>query len=156
MEPDLEFVLYNSISHDVDMCHWLLPQGFSMEFLSVSTERSRSGFRITGSAVDSKGKTVDISINYSKLSETYVQRVHVLVESGEHRQFGHEFFPNYETTNCFSSYEKAYVRQWEFFHRLCRDGESPSEQDARIAGYSLTFQSLSCIQAHMSSEKGHV
>lgn len=150
-DADLEFVLYNSLSHDVDMCHLLLPRTAQLSFHSVETETSCSEFRIAGKAVLEDGACIDLTVNYSKASATYVQRVHVLVENGNHRQFGHEFFPQYVSELCYSSYEQAYVDQWNRFHTLCRRGEDIRERNYRLAGYARTFASLDEILSRMTS-----
>lgn len=136
-DPDLSFVLNNSICHDVDTIFWMFtsdlvssvtttsssttresaPLTADVVFSQCTTDASCSGIKFGGLVtVTSTGSadiiaSIPLQINYCKLYPSYVQRVTVNGQC-----FGYDYTPTADQS-CFVIYNTAYCRQWECFGR---------------------------------------
>ena len=158
-DPDMPFVVNNSMCHDVDLLSWLLPEYDAVTTVTWTEGKivapEKSSVRLIGE-IQTSNQTIKVVISYSKCHESYVQRVTV-----DGKKYGYDFTaPNGES--CAAVYTNAYVRQFERFVELVnekRHGQEACATEAtsestegkqhelnRLTSYSRTFRWLR--QAH--------
>jgi len=134
-----EFVLNNSVCHEIDMLSWLWPAS-TIEWTRLgegsALEDSTSGILLIGKLQHGEGNSTNVRIEYRKTSPHYTN---VLMLDGN--KFGYE---NFRETPCCSLYNNAYVAQWRRFTDLCSgvEAESAVEEASRLTGYSRSFRWL--------------
>jgi myo-inositol 2-dehydrogenase/D-chiro-inositol 1-dehydrogenase len=145
-DPDLAFVLFNSLSHDVDMLLWLF-EGAKLRLDEARTERGTSAVELRATLAWPGGRVVAAEVSYAKCAPSYVQRVELTDASGETRVFAMpEWTAQDGDANMCSVYRQAYLAQFSAFVDLCRGGDR--DRAHRIAGYAHVFETLSDIVGH--------
>uniref|UniRef100_A0A7S2S5G1 Gfo/Idh/MocA-like oxidoreductase N-terminal domain-containing protein n=1 Tax=Mucochytrium quahogii TaxID=96639 RepID=A0A7S2S5G1_9STRA len=142
-DPDMKFVVYNSLSHDIDMVCWLFPDFCSFETKDVFAEPKNSEIRVNAVLTRSNGSLVQVQIRYKKAYPSYVQRVTL---DNEHVFQTKEICPeNEKDPNFCKVYQDAYLDQWRAFVQFCKGGESKDDAAKRVESYAKTFRILDQI-----------
>jgi predicted dehydrogenase len=143
-DPDMAFVVNNSVCHDVDLLLWLWPRATITWDDPTScrvVDLTRSALLLSGKLWHENGETTNVSITYAKQAASYVQRLTV-----DGVEFGH----NYPHSPCCEVYATAYVSLWRRFTFLCRHtpdtgGETLQETEARWLGYERFLRFFICL-----------
>lgn len=147
-DPNLLFVLRNSMCHDLDMASWLFSSlsefSWAIEFGSCEVAEATSSIvldaRMTVCRTDRAEpvRHIDMRFQYSKLHTSYVQRVTM-----NGRLYGYDYSPPEDISFC-TLYTEAYVSQWKQFSRQLSpvSRETWAEEQARLDSYSRSFALL--------------
>lgn len=136
-DPNAQFVLYNSLIHDLDMITFLL-DATKIQILSCTNGPS-SSFVINARANprDPTRPAVECRIQYKKESQQYVQMLSI--DGGEEIGFRHTPVPGQTFV---APYEQAYITMWNDFASIAWSnarGIHPRCQKSRLDSYQTTF-----------------
>ena len=144
-EPNLEFVVQNSMCHDLDMLYFLWPDATTILITNAHINDARaSAISLSGKIVFGKNAKDDVSftIQYKKQHPSYVQKVAFEKNGKISAEFGYDFVAK-EGEPCCNLFREAYIRQWEEFVQLCnKSSNGQSVEDAnvvRMKGYARSF-----------------
>jgi len=144
-EPNLEFVVQNSMCHDVDLLYFLWPDATTILLTNAHiNDASASAITLSGKIVLGENAKGDVSftIQYKKQHPSYVQKVAFAKDGRGSAEFGYDFVAEEGEPFC-NVYREAYTRQWEEFVELCNKSSSgQSVEDAnvvRMQGYARSF-----------------
>lgn len=150
-ESDLEFVVQNSMCHDLDMLYFLWPKAKDIIIDEVTiNDVTKSSISIQGKVIVlSQSQPIKFTIIYTKMHPKYVQTVSIENIDGSRKEFGYNSDEAQNGTPFFSIYNNAYINQYDAFCRLCEENEGSSAVGSngninldRMRGYSRTFQLL--------------
>ena len=144
-EPNLEFVVKNSMCHDLDMLFFLWPDAERVELTKACIDdASTSAISLSGKIVlgENAGDSVLFTIHYKKQHSSYVQKVAFTSSSGA-SEFGYDFVAK-EAEPCCNLFRDAYITQWDEFVGLCANASGGHSMGSanlnRMKGYARSFR----------------
>jgi myo-inositol 2-dehydrogenase / D-chiro-inositol 1-dehydrogenase len=130
---NLNFVVYNSICHDIDLLYFLYGSNAAIDISSLIIENVKESHMIINGIIN---ENISFTIKYKKVHPTYVQQI----TFNDEKKFGY----NYDGTPCCEVYAKAYKNQWKAFLEGIQHVDANANRE-RMTEYSKTFKTVEYV-----------